>query len=40
MSQKLHDKTVKNLPAPASGNKVYYDSEVTGFGWHFDRLRR
>jgi integrase len=32
MSQKLDDKIVKALPAPASGNKVYYDSDVTGFG--------
>ncbi len=32
MSQKLDDKTIKALPAPASGNKVYYDADVTGFG--------
>lgn len=32
MSQKLTDSTVKALEAPAKGNKVYYDSEVKGFG--------
>jgi hypothetical protein len=32
MSQKLTDPIVKNLPAPATGNKVHYDSEVKGFG--------
>jgi integrase len=32
MATKLSDKIVRDLPAPATGNKVYYDSEVTGFG--------
>lgn len=32
MSQKLTDTIVKNLPTPALGNKVHYDSEVKGFG--------
>jgi site-specific recombinase XerD len=32
MAQKLTDKIVKALLTPAKGNKVYYDSEVKGFG--------
>jgi site-specific recombinase XerD len=32
MTQKLSDKIVKSLPTPPTGNKVYYDSEVKGFG--------
>jgi integrase len=32
MSQKLTDGIVKKLPIPDSGNKVHYDTEVTGFG--------
>ena len=32
MSQKLTDTIVKALPTPAAGNKVYYDSDVKGFG--------
>jgi integrase len=32
MAQKLTDGIVKALPAPASGNKVHYDSAVKGFG--------
>jgi len=32
MSQKLTDALVKSLPAPPTGNKVFYDSEVKGFG--------
>jgi hypothetical protein len=28
----LTDRTVKQLPAPARGNKVTYDAEVKGFG--------
>ena len=32
MSQKLTDTIVKNLPCPDSGNKVYYDADVRGFG--------
>ena len=29
---KLTDSIIKNLPAPATGNRITYDSEVTGFG--------
>jgi integrase len=32
MAQKLDDRTVKSLEAPASGNRITYDSEVKGFG--------
>lgn len=32
MAQKLTDAAVKTLQAPATGNRVEYDSEVTGFG--------
>jgi integrase len=32
MATKLSDKIVKELPAPATGNKVTYDSDETGFG--------
>ena len=32
MSEKLADKAVKALPAPKSGNRITYDSEVKGFG--------
>ena len=32
MAQRLTDKTVRDLPAPASGNRVYYDSDLPGFG--------
>jgi integrase len=35
MPQKLTDslvKDVKELPSPAHGNKIYYDTEVAGFG--------
>ena len=32
MSIRLSDSVVKGLPAPTAGNKVYYDSEETGFG--------
>ncbi len=32
MAQRLTDKTVRDLPAPASGNKVYYDADLPGFG--------
>jgi integrase len=32
MDQKLTDSAVKGLPLPAQGNRVHYDSEVTGFG--------
>jgi integrase len=32
MSQKLTDKTIRALRAPAKGNHVTYDSEVRGFG--------
>ena len=29
---RLTDAIVKRLPAPAKGNRIYYDSEVTGLG--------
>jgi len=29
---RLTDRIVRNLPAPERGNKIYYDSEVRGFG--------
>jgi integrase len=32
MSQRLTDKTVRTLPAPAKGNRITYDSAVAGFG--------
>ena len=32
MSQKLTDSIVKDLPAPAAGNKIHYDSDLAGFG--------
>lgn len=32
MSQKLTKSVVANLPLPAKGNRIYYDSEVKGFG--------
>ena len=32
MGQRLTDKTIKLLPAPARGNRVFYDLEVKGFG--------
>ena len=32
MAQLLDDKVVGGLPAPATGNKITYDSEVKGFG--------
>ena len=32
MAERLTDKTVKSLPAPARGNVIAYDSEVKGFG--------
>jgi integrase len=32
MGNRLSDSGVKRLPTPASGNKIYYDSEETGFG--------
>jgi hypothetical protein len=31
MSERLTDRLVKALPAPASGSKIHYDSEVSGF---------
>jgi integrase len=30
--EKLTDKIVRDLPAPAKGNKIKYDTEVAGFG--------
>ena len=32
MAIRLTDRIVKGLPAPASGNRVYYDDLVKGFG--------
>ena len=32
MTDKLTDASIKKLPAPATGNKVYFDAEVKGFG--------
>jgi integrase len=32
MGERLSDKIVKRLPAPARGNRIVYDSEVKGFG--------
>jgi integrase len=32
MALRLTDRTVKGLPAPAKGNRVYYDDVVKGFG--------
>jgi integrase len=32
MAEKLTDAIVKNLPKPATGNKITYDSDVKGFG--------
>jgi Arm DNA-binding domain len=32
MSQHLTDAIVKKLQPPAKGNRIYYDSDVAGFG--------
>ena len=32
MAQRLTDKAVKALPAPARGNQISYDTEIKGFG--------
>ena len=32
MAQHLTDATIKRLPLPTKGNKIYYDSDVKGFG--------
>src|SRR5262249_33962361 len=32
MSQRLSDSIVKTLPAPAKGNRIFYDDLVKGFG--------
>ena len=32
MAKRLADAAVKDLPAPAHGNKITYDTEVKGFG--------
>jgi integrase len=32
MSERLVDKMVKELPAPAGGNKITYDADLAGFG--------
>ena len=31
MAERLTDKVVRALPAPATGNKLHYDAEVKGF---------
>ena len=33
MAEKLTDRLVKSLPAPKSGNRITYDTEVKGFGF-------
>jgi hypothetical protein len=32
MAQRLTDRIVRDLPAPATGNRIYYDGLVKGFG--------
>jgi hypothetical protein len=32
MKQRLTNKTVKDLPIPATGNRITYDTEVIGLG--------
>jgi hypothetical protein len=32
MAQKLTDKAVKTLAAPPKGNRITYDTDVSGFG--------
>jgi integrase len=32
MTEKLTDASIKRLAAPATGNKVYFDGEISGFG--------
>ena len=32
MAQRLSDRLVKSLPCPGKGNKVFYDTEIRGFG--------
>ena len=32
MAEKLNTKGIEKLPAPKTGNRIFYDSEVTGFG--------
>jgi integrase len=32
MAQRLTDRTVKGLPRPEAGNRIYYDDLVSGFG--------
>jgi hypothetical protein len=31
MAERLSDRLVRALPAPESGSKIYYDSELAGF---------
>jgi integrase len=33
MAQRLSDRVVKSLPCPSKGNKVFYDTEIKGFGF-------
>ena len=37
MAEKLTDRSVKLLPAPASGNQLYFDSQVRGFAIRITR---
>src|SRR6516164_6475702 len=37
MAQRLTDRAVKSVPAPDTGNKVYYDDLVRGFGLRVTR---
>jgi integrase len=32
MAEKLDNRGIQRLPAPTAGNRIYYDSEVAGFG--------
>ena len=31
MAEHLTERNIKSLPAPASGNKLFYDDEIKGF---------
>ena len=32
MANELSANVIRKLPTPATGNKIYYDSDVAGFG--------
>jgi hypothetical protein len=32
MAKRLSDRIVKGLPCPETGNRIYYDDLVSGFG--------